>query len=373
MPRIGFILQAFYGDQIGGAERQVELLAKALQGREWSAAYLCERPISEPHRITVDGIDVIALPERKRRSAWLNYRALRRAMMEAKADLFYQRVRHPYTGMAAFIARKLQKPIIFAAASKADTIRNQDLRWISHAGNPIDILLHPFGRFVEDWGVQHVDEIILQTNEQQKSMRKNYHRSGHVIPNHIAINRDSDFTKKDPPQVLWISNIKIFKRPELFLQLAEHCRDLNAQFVMAGACPNGTILKAIEQAEEKLSNFRYVGSIPPTESERWIAESTLLVNTSVFEGFPNAFQQAWANGIPTVSIGIDPDGVIEEHGLGGAVSGLNELVQLTRELLKDGTQLSVIGNRAKQFARQEYDIDKLMPLYLTLFENLMRK
>jgi glycosyltransferase involved in cell wall biosynthesis len=373
MPRIGFILQAFYGDQIGGAERQVEMLARALQKEGWSAAYICERPPGKPLHESVDGIDVFALPERKKRSAWLNFGALKHALQESQADLFYQRVRHPYTGLSSYIARKLQKPIVFAAASIADTIRTRDLRWSSHAGNPIDMLLHPVGRYIEDWGLHHVDDIVLQTTEQQAQMLMDYARDGHIIPNHITIHLNSGFSRKEPPQVLWISNIKVFKRPEIFIQLAERCRDLNAQFVMAGACPNGNMLQIIKQAVDRLENFNYVGPISPTESEKWIAESTLLINTSKFEGFPNAFQQAWANGIPTLSIGIDPDGVISAQGLGGCVAGLDEMERLTRDLLADASLRGDIGEKAIQFAQEAYDIKKLLPRYLSLFESLIRK
>lgn len=373
MPRIGFILQAFYGDQIGGAERQVEMLANALQGEGWSTAYICERPARRPDTESIDGVAVFALPARKRRSAWLNLGALKSAMIESNADLFYQRVRHPYTGISVHIAKKLEIPIVFAAASKADMIRKQDLRWSSHAGNPIDRLLHPFGRYLEDWGVRHADEIIVQTGEQQALLKENYQRQGCILPNHILVNDISNRPENEIPQVLWISNIKPFKRPELFIKLAEQCTDLDVKFVMAGDCPNQNILSSIKQADNKLTNFSYVGPIPPIESERWIAESILIINTSEFEGFPNAFQQAWANGVPTLSIGIDPDGVISSHDLGGCLSSLSELEQLTRALIQDENRRAEIGKRAVQFARDTYDINRILPKYISLFDNLIKK
>ena len=53
--------------------------------------------------------------------------------------------------------------------------------------------------------------------------------------------------------------------------------------------------------------------------------------------------------------------------------GLDELEQLTRDLLRDVSRRDRIGAGARQFALEAYDIKKLLPKYLSIFENLMRK
>lgn len=373
MPTIAFILETFYGDHIGGAERQVQMIAEALRASSWRTVYICQRSVEKPARESVSGMDVIALPPRKRRSAWLNYRALRQAMIQSEADIFYQRVRHPYTGLAVEIARRLRTPIVFAAASKADVYRRRDLRWSSHAGNPLDELLHPLNRWFEDRGIARADAVILQTEEQLELLRSQYRREGVVIPNHIVISNASPAKKNAPPEVLWISNIKPFKRPELFLDLAKRCVDLPVRFVMIGGCASLNLLKEIKAAEEALANVMYLGPLNPKEAEKRIAGATLLVNTSEFEGFPNAFQQAWANGVPTFSLGVDPDGVITRKGLGGCFATIEELENGVRRILSDDKNLKVIASQARDFARSVYDLEKILPRYLTLFKKLLQR
>jgi hypothetical protein len=93
-----------YGDAIGGAERQVQMLAEVLR-MGWRTIYIAERAADKPHRETVNGMQVLALPPRKKRMTTLNCGALMSAMRESSADLFYQRIRHPYTGLTGQIAK----------------------------------------------------------------------------------------------------------------------------------------------------------------------------------------------------------------------------------------------------------------------------
>ncbi len=373
MPHIAFILEAFYGDQIGGAERQVQIIAQALRREGWKTTYIAQRDSDKPARENLDGMDVIALPQHKRRSAWFNYTRLREAMKASRADIFYQRIRHPYSGLTARICRSLKKPFIFAAASTADVIKDTDLRNSGHAGNPLDRLLHPLDRMIEDRGILKADVVILQTEEQLQLLKEQYGRDGIVIPNSIVVNDelDSAIEKKEPPEIFWISNIKQFKRPEIFIELAGRCADLPVNFVMAGGCPNQSILKDVEKAEKEIQKFSYIGPIDPVDAAKRIAGSMLLINTSDFEGFPNAFQQAWARGVPTLSMGVDPDDVIKREQLGGCAASVDDLEAITRRFHHDQNMREEVGERARIFACEHYNVRVLLPQYCSLFEKLI--
>ncbi|MBU0518773.1 glycosyltransferase family 4 protein [bacterium] len=371
MPRIAFILEDYYGDAIGGAERQVQMLGEALREVRWETSYICQRKADKPRRETVDGMDVIALPDRKRSLTLLNYAALSKAMGLSGADVFYQRVRRPFTGMAARIAKRLRKPLVFAAASRADVVRDVDLRAQNKDRPRLDKLLYPFNRHAEDWGMLHVDTMIMQTLEQALLLQQHYRREGIVIPNHIKVCSFPPLVN-DKKTVIWVSNIKPLKRPELFIELARRCRDLDAEFKMVGGCPSGDTRQQINAAVQELKNFDYLGPLEPEQAEERIAGSALLVNTSTFEGFPNAFQQAWAHGVPTLSLGIDPDGVIERHRLGGSFDSLEGLEKALRRILSDDEARKETGSRAREFALKSYDISHLLPQYLELFESLLQ-
>ncbi len=373
MPTIAFIMQAFYGDRIGGAERQVQLLGEGLRDQGWRTVYICERPVGKPRSEVVLGMEVIALPLRQKRNVTLNYKALKEAMRESRADLFYQRIRHPYTGMGVWAARKLKKPFVWAAASTADLdrrvdYRNPNIRLISR-----ERLAHPVNRRIESWGIHKADAVILQTMEQLRLLETNYHRSGTVIPNHIVSCTTAEAVpRRQPPEVLWLSNIKSFKRPELFIALARRCQDMPVRFTMVGGCMNPAALTPIRSAQESVPNFAYIGPLSPAEAEERIAGATVLVNTSLFEGFPNAFQQAWCYGVPTLTMNADPDGIINREKLGSACASLEDLEVELRKLLGSAEIRDKIAIHARSFAHSNYELSGLLPAYLKLFNELLQ-
>jgi glycosyltransferase involved in cell wall biosynthesis len=349
------------------------MLAEGMRTKGWETAYISERPAGKPACENVEGMEVWALPPRKKRWTFFNSAALISAVRQSGADLLYQRVRHPYTGLASGAAIALNQPFVWAAASTADVIRKQDLRAASAKQAPLDRLMHSWMRKSEDRGILKAEAIILQTEEQLRLLRDNYGREGVVIPNHIAIAAKPDLPRRIPPEVLWVSNIKRFKRPELFIDLARRCADLNARFVMVGACPSPEMRAEIETAQVVLSNFTWLGSMEPSQTEARIASAIVLVNTSAFEGFPNAFQQAWSHGVPTLSLEADPDDVIVRERLGNRSKTVEQLETDLRHILGEDRYRREIGDRARTFARRNYDLANLLPIYISLFEGLIRR
>jgi len=82
---------------------------------------------------------------------------------------------------------------------------------------------------------------------------------------------------------------------------------------------------------EKLKSFKNVtlyGNLSHLETLTHILNSKALISTSPMEWFPNIFVEAWACGIPVLSLSFDPGGVIKREQLGEVADGnLDKLVQ----------------------------------------------
>ena len=64
-------------------------------------------------------------------------------------------------------------------------------------------------------------------------LRANFGLESLVIPNgHPAPSRQG--IRADPPVVLWVANIKAWKQPEIFMDLAKRLNATDAKSVMAG-------------------------------------------------------------------------------------------------------------------------------------------
>jgi glycosyltransferase involved in cell wall biosynthesis len=75
---------------------------------------------------------------------------------------------------------------------------------------------------------------------------------------------------------------------------------------------------------EKLKSFPNVsllGELNHSDALQHIANSKALINTSRMEGFPNIFIEAWAFGVPVLSLYVDPGSIIEKEDLGDVAHG----------------------------------------------------
>ena len=63
-----------------------------------------------------------------------------------------------------------------------------------------------------------------------------------------------------------------------------------------------------------------------------LERSHLLVNTSKWEGFSNTFIQAWMRSVPVMTLGVNPDGLLDNSYLGCNHVSTAEIASSIREL-----------------------------------------
>ena len=112
-------------------------------------------------------------------------------------------------------------------------------------------------------------------------------------------------------------------------------------------------------------NLRHVGVLSQEDVNDTLCGSSLLVNTSHYEGFSNTFIQAWMRGIPVVSLNVNPDGLLDGQGI-GLVCGTEEaLYQNVKRLLDNPQLVRTMGERSRAFAIKEFseaNIDRIATL-----------
>ena len=121
--------------------------------------------------------------------------------------------------------------------------------------------------------------------------------------------------KANPPIVLWVGSMAEVKQPELFVKLAEAIPEARFQMI-GGHSGNQELYDWMKAAAGRISNLEFLGVVPFDEIDEYFGRASILVNTSMFEGFPNAFIQAWMHYVPVVSLNAGSDGLICENGLG---------------------------------------------------------
>jgi len=214
------------------------------------------------------------------------------ALKMASADIYYQRGQSFLTGLVGFHNRMNNCKFFFSVTSLMDTTP--------------PLIIYPLRRMNYNFSIKSTDLTISQTNEQKGIMAQNFGLDCKLIKTGLPAPR-SRKKKHDKPYAIWVGRLVDYKRPWLFADLAEALPE--HRFVMVGPASSEPSIKKTLGRIKNIENLDYKGFIPYDDNAELIRRSSVLVNTSIDEGFPNTFIQAWMYGVPTVSHVFDPDDV----------------------------------------------------------------
>ncbi len=376
---ICFVMEWHPDQATGGAEIQAWLLAQTLAQRGWRVHYVSEYDVLPEPGAVCRGVHLHGLKIRravkKAQLDVLRYPAFSRLLAEIDADVYYQRFAHPYTGMTALFAKSHHKRFVWASAHELDLRRDAlSSAWSRRSCSPLTRLVLSWIGAMNDrlyrYGVCRADRVFVQAQEHQMLLKERFGRdsvvlkSGHTVPSRLA-------SKDDPPVVLWLASLKRWKHPETFVELARRCQGLRCRFVLAGQAPDPQYTAEVLRQMEALANIQYIGGVTFEESNDWIDRSSVFVNTSDYEGFPNTFIQAWLRAVPVVSLHVDPDAVLSREGIGFRSDTLENLHRDIAGLISDPAQRETMGQRAKSYAMKDHSIESLTDRFLGAIQSIL--
>lgn len=345
----------------GGAEYQIKCIIDELSTTgEFEFYYLAHH--IEPSLAT-NGYTAVQVGERgvvPKIGYMADAFCLYRKLKELKPDVVYQRVACGYTGIAAFYAKRNNIPMIWHVAHDTDVTPGSAIYG-----------RHPIRRFLEkssvEYGIKNASAIITQTDSQAATMLEHYGvEKTKVIANFHPFPEEV-IDKSGSLQVVWIANVKPWKRPEVFVRLAQSLSDLkDVQFIMVGAPPDGSGDQAWGEALlssiAATSNLDYRGQLAHEAVNELLAKSHLFVNTSEQEGFPNTFIQSWMREMPVVSLSVDPDDILETAKIGVHAVTEDRLSDSVRELMTDQLKRQEYAQRAKAHVQDKHSLNNAMKL-----------
>jgi glycosyltransferase involved in cell wall biosynthesis len=286
-------------------------------------------------------------------------------LLEARAPaVIYQRVGCGYTAVCAHYARRRGIPLVWHVAHDTEVMPRQ----LEQGRNKLR--LHLEKRALE-WAIRRATRIVVQTAHQGALLRTHYGRDASAVIGNFQPPAREALDKSGPVTVLWIANLKPWKRPEVFVRLASaFARRPEVRFLMVGATAAGAGNRAWQEQLlariGALDNLEYVGEKTQAEVEALFARAHIFVNTSTHEGFPNTFIQAWLRDVAVVSLSVDPDGILErarvgllagdEAGLEHAIAELVDRPQLRAEYARRGREHALAHH---SMANAERLIDQL--------------
>jgi len=338
----------------GGAEYQIGLLIDALAatGRydvHYLARYPHEGAARGNYRLTRIGSGPAS-----RLGYVMDALPLYRALLRLQPDVIYQRVACAYTGICAVYSRRQRVPLVWHVAHDTDITPR-----VLDAGR--NLLRLQLEKYTARFGARRATRIVVQSEHQAELLRTHFGRDADAIVPNFHPPATQTIDKSGPPTVVWIANLKQWKRPEAFVRLAAGLRDrVAARFIMVGAPADAVSGRdwqpSLMQSIAATPNLEYLGRRSHDEVNELLARARVYVNTSEHEGFPNTFIQAWQRECAVVSLSVDPDRVLERQRVGICAQSEPALAQAVTALLEDPGMLAGYAGRGRDYALRQHSL-----------------
>ncbi len=282
---------------------------------------------------------------------WLYYKfpSLFFAIKKAKPDVIITMCATNFVGVLPIIGKILDIPFAFRVANDPDV----DGRKKAIMGSAS----YYFYRF----GLKITKYILAQNSYQYERMKRDF-------PDKYIINLPVPYSmenyrlpssQNEREYVAWVANFRYQKNLKALFDVATSLPNIN--FHIAGlAQPNidDETAKAVEELK-KMKNVKFVGYIPRSGMHNFYRKALLLLNTSRWEGFSNAFLEAWAAGVPVVTTqNVNPDNLIPRFGLGVVAENYTDLPNKILEMINHPEYTDFIF-RTHNYVKENHDPIKL--------------
>ncbi len=291
----------------------------------------------------------------------LRYLSLFSRIISVNADIYITSTACEILGWTVLLAGMLKKKkVIHRIASDSDL----DMAYCRKKGIKFYLLYN--------LGLRKCNSIAAQTNAQKLLLMNRFRLDSNVIGNGVFITDIINFGNKK--YILWVSRALKIKRPELIIEMARRLPEEKFVIIIP---PSGTSGESYPNEETKfreyiinkaalIKNIKVIGYVPFNKISWFFEKSKLFVNTSLFEGFPNSFIQAFLAGTPVLSFRIDPDSVIKRYDMGCVCNdNLDNGVNFIRGLKDE--KILYYGNNACKYVRENHNIRDIAKKYEALF------
>lgn len=353
------IFASYFPLSQGGAEYQSYLIAKSLNPKYYDIFFLSfnryPKSVIEMDNFTIYSISTNRLLSKFGKPYFLYYFKIKQILSQEKPDIVYRRMESSILGILCLLKKKLKFKLIWACAS-TNGLTEFKLHGLKN-------ILTNFDELFRIYGIKNADKILVQTNEQKQLLLKRFNRDSIIFPNLHPTDNIESVKKGKNIKILWIANFKHLKQPDYFIDLSEEFQNYtNIEFVMIGRLGKGKFWENLNDRMKRVKNIECKGELSLEDVQKTLAESHILINTSLYEGFSNTFIQAWMHKVPVISLNVDPDDMIKNNKIGFHSRTFRQLVKDTKTLIEDNNLRIEMGEIAYKFAIEKFSCKNICKL-----------
>ncbi len=367
MSRIALLIPTV--DRLGGAERQVLLLAKGLARRNWqvSVIALSGNGGAASAELSNVGIEFLSLQMRKGLADPRGWWRFHRWLGQNRPYIVHAHLPH-----ATWLARWSR--LLAPECAVLDTIHT----------SAIGTMGRQLGYQLSDWLTDRVTAVSAAAADAYRSAGMVAEGHTVVLPNGVEIQawRSDESTRKTARdelgltgEFLWLAAGRlepVKDYPTLLRSFAVLRKPTRLVIAGTGALQSSLRRLAMELNIEKRVHF--LGFV--TDASRWMRAADGFVLSSLWEGLPMGLLEAAACVLPSVATDVAGSREIIENGLTGflaipgdaqslalAMSGLMQMPEEVRHAM---------GDRARDRVSERYDFEHILDRWEALYEELLR-
>jgi glycosyltransferase involved in cell wall biosynthesis len=350
---VGHSAAGFGGGRVGGSERQSALLARELAARGHDVVYVVTGLAGGDR--TVSGVRLRAAwdPDagvRFLRAATHRYPRLLGMLHSEAADVYYSRGAGYHTPFVVRAAKDVDATSVLALASDKDLYGAAGKVLFGVPSARLSAVIGPLAHAgFRRWGLRAADWVTVQ-NEEQAAACETLGLPHAVLPNIVEPPPRELLAAVATRDVIWAGNVLEGRRSKGLGELATLAGLLPAVgFTVAGTI-SGESNRAALDALEGLPNVELDGPLSHAATLRRLAEHRLVINTSPSEGFSNVMLEGWSLGRPSVTLAVNPSGLLTADRLGICAGGdLDTMAAAIAALLDEPAARAAMAGRCRDY------------------------
>ena len=327
------IIKLMEGKPIGGLAVQMYFWAQTFVANKWKVFSFAKNAKS---RVILDGIEFRPKKNIQRINFILEWWQAIKFILILRPELLIFRGSSRQLLSLSLFARLFAVKLVLFGASDSDFEINR----VPAGSTKLDRLMYLRS-------IRRICYFVSQNQYQHNMLLSNFGKES-LIQFNIWGHSKVDFEDCSPESdVVWVANLRKLKRAEWVLEAAENLPDF--RFVLAGGrTGEAGYYDTIQKQSEMLSNVVFLGGRSFFYVNDLVGKSHVLLCTSIYEGFPNTFLQAWSASIPVIST-VDPSDVIKTYHLGVVVKSEEELRDALKLVLNDSNYYSFLKQSISTF------------------------
>ena len=231
--------------RVGGEQVQLTLLGRALKKRGYEVSMVV-LDYGQADELVYEGINIIKAYSVEGgvtgvRFIYPRLIKLWNAIKKADADVYYTSCAGFQVGVVAYFCKLYKRKCLYKIAHDNDCYPDKLL-----------IKLWRDKKFYE-YGIRNQHEILAQSEQQQKALFENYGLASKTSIMLVDKPEETLGLEERDIDILWVNNMRQFKRPDLVIELAKVMTECNVHII--GGANEPDLYNKIEKIRGIIYNF----------------------------------------------------------------------------------------------------------------------